>query len=137
MNTLNQEESGCYLLKIHAFRARAKASIEKIAFKGPALLVDSLYTMPEGHDAFNYNRTHMFVDGVYFKGFFPNMKKAGIYMYSNIEQNTCILTLTSFVFDKNQDMDAMSLLLDEYREVTFAVHTVLPKVDMVAAKLAS
>ena len=141
MNTINQQETGCYLLKIQAARLKSLKSLEKVIFNGPALKVESIYTesgeiRKKYTDIYKQQQVTLSVDNNYIKGYFVKMKKnTCVYFYMNEDGNTAVLTILHFCANKTEDISALEILDIDTPEFSLVINTVLPDVDMVSAKL--
>lgn len=145
MNTLNRCKTGCYLLKIKAFRLRSQKTLEEVVFNGPALPVESFYnqsstSVRKKEDIFVHDDITLSVSDSFIRGKFVKMKDTRTYFYLNPDNNSTVLTLMAFEAHKNQNLDILEPLFVKSPLgilFTFAINTVLPNVDMVSAKIMS
>jgi len=153
MDTFDQQKNECWLFNHSAYRLRTKNRLDNEILNGSGILLEGLYTKQHkkgkfnGSDIFGGSMVTLAVDGQFINGIFYKMGDVKTYFYSNKDYVPTMLSLMQVGFAKDEDISVLKSLGDaieskekytsRYLLYAFCVNTVLPDLDMMAAKLVS
>lgn len=154
MNTINQTESGCFLLDITAFRIQNKKSFNEKVLQSKAIKVEGIYTYPDtsytvnyknekiydarrgGLDFYDYRNVSILVDGTILKGHFNDMYNNRIRYYLNTKGHQTVL-VASMVTLEYDDIFSGICKKSKSPWFTLIVNIPLSYMDTMATKLVS
>lgn len=155
MNTINQSESGCFLLDIAAFRVQNRQTFNKKVLQSKAIKVEGIYTYPDtsytvtykqekiytarrrGKDFYDYRNISVLVDGEIIKGNFYDMYDNRIRYYLNSEGNQAMISISRIHLEYNVIFKEICNSKISYPWFALVTNTPLPYMDVVATKLVS
>ena len=164
MNTIDQAETGCYLLNENAFRLRTKHSFDKKVLQGRALKIEGVYTYPDtsftldykkkkiyntrynGTDFYDLKNITVLINDVLLKGQFVDMYNNRMRYYTNVNEIQTMLIASLVVLEDHSiltELDKENARLpytnngNTLYAYTMITNIILPNMDIVAPKLVS